>query len=132
MIRKITINRKLVYISQPVWMIGHWCPGCKKIHGFACFEPTRDGHKWSFNSNYINPSFTPDMKIKVGPKNQEPKICHYYLTRGQLNYLDDCTHSFCGKTVPLPDIPQEEFKRHCMKEYMNGFRQFDGDDYEAD
>ena len=35
-------------------------------------------------------------------------VCHFYLTDGVLNFLNDCSHEARGKTIPLPDIPESD------------------------
>ncbi len=129
---RVSINRKLVYISQPQWMIGHWCPGCSTIHGFPCFEPTWGGSKWEFDGDYKLPSFLPSIEFTGYDKvKDEHKKCHYILAKGKISYLSGTTHHLKGQVVPLPDIPHKEFNKHCMRELNNGFRRFNGDNYEA-
>jgi hypothetical protein len=78
------------------------CPACKHDHVFS--------NRWQFNGNMDRPSFTPSLLVwhDGDPGNGiKPFRCHLYLTDGQLQFLNDCTHELKGKTVPLQDIPGE-------------------------
>lgn len=33
-------------------------------------------------------------------------VCHLFVTAGKIIYCNDCTHSYVGKTVDLPDLPE--------------------------
>lgn len=74
----------------------HWCPGCKFMH------PLPDG--WTFDGNLDAPTFTPSFKHTWPPTG---KICHYFLTAGQLQFCTDSTHALAGQTVALPVLPAE-------------------------
>jgi hypothetical protein len=98
-----------------------WCPGCKVFHGIE---------NWAFDGNEEVPTFSPSVLVRgrdfteLGeqqyqawcqagyPMPHEPfesadQICHSYIRAGMIEYLDDCTHKFRGKTIPLAqdDIP---------------------------
>lgn len=92
----------------------HWCPGCEKMH------PIGDG--WNFDGDLSAPTFFPSVKhtgvqtvVEGGHWTGEfvydekgkpvPYCCHYFLTRGKLQFQRDCTHVLGGMTVPLPVIP---------------------------
>jgi len=94
----------------------HWCPACEEMH------PLPDS--WHFDGNLGSPTFSPSFKHEgcqvildatgewTGEWRRDergrvlPFICHYHLTAGMLQYCDDCTHIFAGKTVSLPDLPE--------------------------
>ena len=76
----------------------HWCPGCRELH------PLPDG--WTFNGNLDSPSFQPSFKHSGYSSHHEPRICHYILTNGILNFCGDCTHALAGHAIPLPDLPE--------------------------
>lgn len=78
----------------------HWCPACEEAHVFAVDRAFANGACWTFNGNLDEPSFQPSMRIRVGPR-----VCHYFLTKGQLAFCGDCTHALRGQTVPLPAFP---------------------------
>ena len=86
--------------------LAHWCPACNELHPFAVDQPFANKARWSFDSNLNQPTFGPSMNIRTGPfPDGHLEVCHYFLRRGQLQYLGDCTHELKGKTVPLPDLP---------------------------
>lgn len=88
-------------------VINHWCKACNEVHGFACLgEPFLNGAKWTWDSDVLAPTMTPSMNISYdGEHGVKPYRCHYFLRRGMIEYLDDCTHELKGRTVPLPPIP---------------------------
>lgn len=94
----------------------HWCPACEESH------PLPDS--WRFDGNLESPTFTPSFKhegilvekdeqgrwtgdwVRDAAGKTIPFVCHYILTNGILNYCGDCTHSYAGKSIPLPDLPE--------------------------
>lgn len=95
-------------------MLSHYCPGCDTLHGFAYINPQRNGALWTFNNNFDKPTFTPSMHIQAGPwpkdYGKEYEVCHYFLTDGVQQFLDDCTHEHRGLSVPLKDVPAKYLK----------------------
>lgn len=120
---------KIRTVQQPAqfqYMI--FCPGCRCGHGLRVGQS--DGPNWSFNGEMERPSFQPSLLIEghdFTPKgraefeawraagypreNDQPKqfesaptICHSFITNGQIQFLDDCTHALKGQTVPLEDF----------------------------
>lgn len=92
--------------------ISHWCPACKELHDFAVDKPFRNGSRWNWNLNPIDPTFTPSMNIKIGPRpDGRTFVCHYFLKAGVIEYLSDCTHGLASTTVPLPCIPEAVLNR---------------------
>ncbi|WP_244497607.1 DUF6527 family protein [Aureimonas sp. AU40] len=84
------------------------CPGCNQRH--------RVGPGWSFNDDYDAPTFRPSILVTgvqpltdaeydraMGGEAIEPRplVCHSFVTDGQIQFLDDCTHALAGRTVPL-------------------------------
>jgi len=103
------------YLRQTTDGYMHWCPACEEMH------PLPNG--WAFNGDVNKPTFQPSFKHsgsqteKIGGKwtgewvrdlqgNPIPSVCHYVLTSGILNFCADCTHSFAGKSLPLPELPK--------------------------
>ncbi len=81
---------------------------------------TREGTgNWTWNGDTEKPTLRPSllttgtypatdeeielimMKVKVEPK---PFTCHVWVNDGMVEYLNDSTHEFAGKTLPLLDI----------------------------
>ena len=77
----------------------HYCPGCDEMHHLP--------PGWTFNGDLVKPTYSPSFRHEMDFVDRTPhRICHYILTDGVLNFCGDCTHSFAGKSVPLPPIPQ--------------------------
>jgi hypothetical protein len=83
----------------------HECLGCKGHHKVPTTkESSRNGHIWTFNGDFNKPTFSPSVNNSWG----EPpfKRCHYVITNGMIAYCDDCTHSFKGQTIELPNYTE--------------------------
>lgn len=78
------------------------CPGCDIVHGVNITRGDRP--KWSWNGNVNSPTFSPSVLVayRWGEK-QEEMVCHSFVTDGKIQYLNDCTHSFAGKTIEMVD-----------------------------
>jgi hypothetical protein len=74
-----------------------FCPGCGGPHTIT----TEGEAAWRFNGNLDRPTFTPSVLVTRGEWR-----CHSFVTDGQIQFLDDCTHSLKGQTVPLPVLPE--------------------------
>ena len=72
------------------------CPGCEDVHILDL--------RWTFNGNFDKPTFTPSLKCEWdwGEKH-EHRVCHSFITDGNIQFLSDCTHKLKGQTVPLPE-----------------------------
>lgn len=92
----------------------HWCPGCEEIHVLP------DG--WSFNGDLEAPTFSPSFKhsgkqraikdgqwtgewVRDAAGNPVDWCCHYFLTKGELQFCGDSTHALAGRAVPLQALP---------------------------
>jgi len=87
-----------------------WCPGCDDNH-----QVIIEGDKaWGFNGDYDKPTFTPSYLTWVEPNpHANPRYkkgkylhgfrCHSFITDGNIQFLDDCTHKLKGQTVELPE-----------------------------
>ena len=93
-----------------------WCIACGECHPL----PYKKG--WTFDGNIEFPTFTPSFKhtgiqsVIVDGKwtgdwildengNTKDWCCHYIITSGIIHYCNDCTHTFAGKIIPMPDLP---------------------------
>lgn len=79
------------------------CPGCDSKHVIDV-SPGR----WTWDENAERPTFSPSILCtrEYGPECTK-QVCHSFVTDGQIRFLDDCTHSLAGQTVPLPDFNHE-------------------------
>ena len=79
------------------------CPGCGFLHGPriapASASPARACWKW--NGSLDRPTLTPSLIVRAS---DPPLVCHSWITGGLIQFLDDCTHRYAGRTVPLPEI----------------------------
>lgn len=78
------------------------CPGCKSLHViYTDGAPPQYPH-WAFNGSLEAPTFSPSLLVRWNELSGE-KVCHSFITDGNIQFLNDCTHPLAGKTVPLPD-----------------------------
>tara|TARA_R110000787_G_scaffold168855_4_gene281562 strand:- start:226 stop:534 length:309 start_codon:yes stop_codon:yes gene_type:complete len=82
------------------------CPGCGLAHAVNVDEGTRP--RWGWNGDMCCPTFTPSIRVRwdFGPS-RKPKVCHSFVTNGEIQFLNDCTHAHAGKTFPLKPINNE-------------------------
>ena len=102
--------------------VGFHCPGCNEAHVIAVdrARPQRNGAVWGFNGDYERPTFTPSVLMRrtdyepavtaenidewrraPWPQSPVERVCHSFVTDGQIQFLGDCTHALAGQTVPL-------------------------------
>lgn len=83
----------------------HWCPACDRMHNI----PVNTGlaKDWLVSGTTFLPTVNPSVKISAGEK----ILCHYILEKGLLNYCNDTTHKYTNMVIPLPDIPEEQWKK---------------------
>ena len=91
---------KLMEVQGPGEVHHGWLIRC---HNEECYAHEYD-RRWAFDGDQEAPSFTPSLKAECefGPERRK-LLCHFYVTKGKIIYLDDCTHAFAGKTLPLLD-----------------------------
>jgi len=86
------------------------CPGCSRIHLLPVGMGT--GHMyphWRFNDDLEAPTFEPSIQARwdSGP-GSHMNICHSFVRNGNIQFMDDCTHSLRGQTVALMDFGEFE------------------------
>ncbi|PMS91932.1 DUF6527 family protein [Vibrio parahaemolyticus] len=74
-----------------------YCPGCKMGHVIY----VKGRVVWGFNGNLQKPTFTPSLMVNRDLSNSNAPRCHSFIRDGQWQFLNDCTHSLKGKTVPM-------------------------------
>jgi hypothetical protein len=77
----------------------YWCEGCGYEHTFALSNESFGGHH-QFNGNLDDPTVSPSL-LQNGDK-----VCHSFLTNGQMQYLSDCHHHLANQTVELKDFEE--------------------------
>lgn len=91
---------KIVSISENTVQYHILCPGCDQEHMF-------NNKRWTCNNDVNKPTISPSLLL-TGTRFNGPFICHSFITNGNIQYLDDCTHFLKGQTVTLPDYPDHE------------------------
>jgi hypothetical protein len=102
--------------------LSFWCPGCNDLHQINYGEGS--GPRWQWNGDVYKPTFTPSVLVTTGHYCKRPGMsacwctynedhpdkqiifkcvsCHSFITDGNIQFLDDCSHALAGQTVPLP------------------------------
>jgi len=70
------------------------CTGCDCYHGVIISEKG-----WSFNEDMEKPTFKPSLLSITGEKR-----CHLYVEKGNLRFLNDCTHDLAGQVIEMENI----------------------------
>ncbi|WP_242514506.1 DUF6527 family protein [Enterobacter cloacae] len=89
------------------------CPGCGSRH--VVHVGIGSGPRWGWNGSVDKPTLTPSVLVTGFTPSDDPEefgdatkdkpfTCHSFVTDGQIQYLNDCTHSMAGMTVPLPEL----------------------------
>lgn len=117
------INRvsKKLQRGKDVFEYVFHCPGCGHAHGFR----TRDWpmptsltdedkeffkNKWQWNGNREFPTLSPSVHVKrkIGERPDGKGIyvtqCHSFVKDGMIQFLSDCEHKLCGKTLEIPEF----------------------------
>lgn len=90
----------------------YWCQGCEDLHGVQVGEGS--GPRWGYNGNPDKPTFSPSVLTTYSANPdasdefaewRKERICHTFITDGQVQFLGDCTHELAGQTLPLPELP---------------------------
>lgn len=74
-----------------------WCPGCKREHPYSI-------PRWQWNGDMEKPTFTPSLLCN---KDDPQTRCHLFVREGRIEYCADCHHELAGKTIDLPDMPED-------------------------
>lgn len=85
-----------------------WCPACNDLHWISVDRPDWSG--WTWDKDEDKPTFYPSVRVwrdyvMAGKRIQD--VCHFYIRRGQIEYLHDCSHRMRGKTVDMVPIPRD-------------------------
>lgn len=83
-----------------------YCPGCECNHGV---HVNSGDVRWTFTGSMERPTVRPSLLHRYVNTDGADVVCHYHITNGTLEYLNDCTHHLSGQTVEmeaLPDFPE--------------------------
>ena len=64
------------------------------------------GPRWGWNGDAEKPTFTPSVLVRYNWSDGE-RVCHSFVTDGQIQFLGDCTHALAGQTVDIPAWEEE-------------------------
>lgn len=108
---------KVVQLDRAYWPRGgwgHYCPACRSGHEIDTEAPNASGAVWNFDGNVECPTFAPSINMRINTPDMKgyqrgvsSTVCHYFITKGQIIYQGDCTHSMKGRTIDLPEIPPQ-------------------------
>jgi len=78
-----------------------YCPGCKSHH----FVIVKAKHQpvWKWNGSHSKPTFRPSVKVTYALK-PKPKLCHFFIRNGKIQYLNDCFHGLKGQTINMVEV----------------------------
>lgn len=82
------------------------CQGCGTHHGIRTVKEGV-GPVWKLSGGVDYPTVTPSVKV-TSRNAKGPTVCHFFITNGQIRYLDDCTHDLAGQTVDMEDVNDGE------------------------
>ncbi len=101
------IKLKRVYEHEGMVVYAFRCLGCDDAHHVRLEGP----QAWQWNKSFEAPTIQPSILVNRGRSNPTAEVCHSYVTDGKIQYLGDCTHSFAGRTIELPDWWEDEANR---------------------
>lgn len=81
--------------------VSFYCTGCKVRHAIPV-KPDEKG--WDFNGDIDNPTITPSILVNKSQLRPGVPLCHSFITDGNIQFLNDCTHELSGQTIPLEEI----------------------------
>ena len=96
-------------------MLRFKCPACGTDHFISIGPKSHFDARWTFNGDYDNPTINPSILVTCNiPEGVKviPNVrrCHSFVRDGKIQFLGDCTHDLAGKTVELPDYPEQEIQ----------------------
>lgn len=78
------------------------CPGCEMPH--RIMHGAGEGPRWRWNGDVDKPTFTPSVLVRYPwGSPQVERVCHSFVTDGQIRFLGDCSHALAGQTVAIPE-----------------------------
>lgn len=62
------------------------------------------GSSWEFNEDLNKPTFRPSVLTKRYTYDGLEEVCHFFVTEGNIYYLNDCTHNLAGQTIEMEEV----------------------------
>ncbi len=94
---------KVVKVEHKEKYLSFRCEGCKCNHQIPV-KRTDVYPMWEWNGSYEKPTITPSILVNYDFSHPGRPKCHSFITDGNIQFLNDCTHELAGKTVPLTKI----------------------------
>lgn len=91
------------------------CPGCAELGGVGNtglhmlpVNSTEKSPSWDWDGNIESPTLSPSILTRTAPyvDGVPTGVCHSFLRNGVFEFLDDCTHSMAGKSIPMVELPE--------------------------
>lgn len=118
----VAILREITDGDKKYNIIMFWCPGCEVrddglesvmsggLHMLAVSGDATDHPVWGFDGNLQKPTLTPSIKTSIPDPSGIPGkpplfVCHSFLKAGVFQFLNDSTHKYKGKKVPMVPLP---------------------------
>lgn len=82
------------------------CPACGFGHKFCTVDAHDEGWPiWELTGTADSPTVRASLLVwwEEGEEHK-PMRCHSYITDGNIQFLNDCTHALAGQTVELPEM----------------------------
>lgn len=115
------LSRKLRDLED--YKLAFWCPACELPH--VLYYGMGEGSRWSWNGDTLRPTFQPSVLFRrtVKPHGSDALpidyVCHSFVTEGYIEFLNDSTHGLHGKTMTLPDWPDQTFPKPAANRSNN-------------
>lgn len=100
-----------------------YCPGCGHHHFIheelwnidlitntlspsVLVRGVSDSSTWDIDKNGDFIFEATDNPAVRKAKGSKPTVCHTFVRKGQIQYLNDCTHDLKGKTIPMVELKE--------------------------
>ena len=100
------VMRKMSSVDGTDVRLWYACPGCHDIHCVRIKGQTPEHVVWDWNGSLVKPTITPSILVNMY---NPDRICHSFITDGNIKFLEDCYHELKGTIVPLEPFFLEEW-----------------------
>lgn len=103
MVKESTASR-LVFTDEEKTLLVYYCPACRHYHAVTVRGQNECGAgPWKWNGDEERPALSPSVKHRRVDEEGE-YVCHHFVERGRIRYLNDCTHEFAGRTIMMESV----------------------------
>ena len=96
------IKGRFNVISESDGILLFRCPGCNNLPHQIRIKQSPNKCCWGFNNDFDKPTFTPSYLLQWIGANDQNCVCHSFITDGNIQFLNDCTHDLAGQTIEIP------------------------------